>query len=166
MNDIVKIINNQATTTSLDIAKGTQYEHRAVLKLIKSHKERLLKFGDLNSALEVRNPAGGRVTTYFILNETQATLLLTMMKNTPTVLDFKVILVKAFFDTRALLQTDTMTLLHKHALLCTIFDNEKEQASGFGKGLAEWKKIKDGLQTAIDKVERQLQPELPHFSQE
>lgn len=164
MTDIVKIKNNQATTTNLDIAKGTQYEHRAVLKLIKSHKERLLKFGDLNSALEVRNPAGGRVTTYFILNEAQATLLLTMMKNTPKVLDFKVALVDAFFQARALLQTDTMNLLYKHALLQTIFDNEKEQASSCGRGLAEWKKIKDGLQKAIGEVQLQIQPQLPFES--
>lgn len=32
MQNIVKIINNQATTTSLDIAKGVGNEHRGSLK--------------------------------------------------------------------------------------------------------------------------------------
>lgn len=163
MNDIVKIENNQATTTSLDIANGTKIEHRAVLQLIKNHQERFLQFGEIISAFEMRK-AQGRTTVVYQLNEAQATLLLTMMKNTPTVLDFKVTLVKAFFQARALLQTNTMSLLHQHALLQTIFDNEKGQASSYGRGLAEWKKIKDDLQSAIDKVERQLQPELPHFN--
>lgn len=163
MSDIVKIINNQATTTSLDIAKGAGHEHRVVLKLIKSHKDRLLKFGKLNSALEVRNPAGGRVTTYFELNEAQATLLLTMMKNTSKVLDFKVALVDAFFKARALLQTDAMNLLHRHALLCTIMDGEKGKASDCGRGLNEWKRTKDLLQKAIDDVEDQIQPQLPFY---
>lgn len=31
MTEIVKIINHQATTTSLDVANGTNIEHRAVL---------------------------------------------------------------------------------------------------------------------------------------
>ena len=161
MTDIVKIINNQATTTSLDIAKGTHNEHRTVLQLIKNHKKQFLKFGNLNSAFEMRNPAGGRVTTYFELNEAQATLLLTMMKNTPKVLDFKVALVEAFFKARALLQNETMTLLHRHALLQTVFDSKKSGASDCGRGLNEWKKTKDLLQKAIEEVEAQIQPQLP-----
>lgn len=168
MNDIVKIINNQATTTSLDIANGLGVQHASIIKLIKKYQDdfsetNLLRF-EIRPRLE--NQWGGGDMEIIILDEHQATLLLTYMRNSPKVRAFKKALVKAFFDARALLQTDTMTLLHKHALLCTIFDNEKGQASDFGKGLAEWKKIKDGLQTAIDKVERQLQPELPHFSQE
>lgn len=163
MSDIVKIINNQATTTSLDIAKGTNNEHRAVLQLIRNHRERFLKFGKLSSAFEMRNPAGGRVATYFELNEAQATLLLTMMKNTSKVLDFKVALVDAFFKARALLQTDTMSLLHRHAMLHTILDSEKGKASDCGRGLNEWKRNKDLLQKAIDDVEAQIQPQLPFY---
>lgn len=161
MQNIVKIINNQATTTSLDVAKGVGNEHRAVLKLIKNHKERLQKFGQLNSALEVRNPAGGRFTTYFELNEAQATLLLTMMKNTPRVLDFKVVLVEAFFKARALLQNNTMSLLHQHAMLQMVFGSEQEKASDCGRGLAKWKKDKEALQRAIELVEAKIQPQLP-----
>lgn len=160
MTEIVKIINHQATTTSLDVANGTNIEHRAVLQLIKNHKERFLQFGELISAFEMRKTQG-RNTVVYQLNEAQATLLLTMMKNTPKVLDFKVALVKAFFQARALLQTNTMHLLHKHALLNTIFENEKGQASSCGRGLAQWKKIKDELQKAISEVELQIQPQLP-----
>lgn len=160
MKDLVKIENNQATTTSLDIASGTNIEHRAVLQLIKNHQERFLKFGQLNSAFEMRKSKQGRNTVVFQLNEAQATLLLTMMRNTPVVLDFKVALVEAFFKARELLQNNTMNLLHQHALLSTIFDNEKEQASQCGRGLAQWKKDKDALAKAIERVEQKLQPSL------
>ena len=115
----------------------------------------------------MRNPdnkgLGGRPVRAAVLNEAQATLVMTMMRNTPRVLDFKVALVEAFFKARDLLMTGQMGLLQKHAILVLALGDEKEVASGCGKGLSDWKRKRDGLQAAIQSIERQIQPQLTNF---
>jgi len=87
---------------STDIAQGAGVEHRAVLQLAEAHRESLEGFGPI--AFEMRMgqplPQGGfaKSTRIAMLNEHQSTLLLTMMRNTPQVVAFKVALVKAFFE--------------------------------------------------------------------
>lgn len=167
MNELVVIENNQSFTTSLAIADGTKNEHRAVMQLISKHKRRFNKFGVMT--FEMYKPhskgAGGRPIRVAMLNEAQATLLMTMMKNTPKVLDFKEALVDAFFKARDLLMTGQMGLLQKHAILTLALEDEKAVASECGRGLADWKRKRDGLQQAIESVERQLQPQLTGFEQ-
>lgn len=168
MSDLVIIEGNKACTTSLAIADGTNNEHRAVLQLISRHIKRFEQFGTLeyDSAFEMRNSKRskqGRPTRVAVLNESQATLLMTMMKNTPRVLDFKVALVDAFFKARDLLMTGQMGLLQKHAILTLALGDEKDIASSCGKGLSDWKRKRDGLQAAIQSIERQIQPQLTNF---
>ncbi|MDO4251529.1 MAG: Rha family transcriptional regulator [Moraxella sp.] len=164
MSDIVKIENKLAFTTSLDVANGTGNEHRAILQLIKKHMGRFSKYQRVS--FEMRPFATNGGTQYkrvAILDERQAYLLMTMLKNTQRVLDFKEALVDAFIHARSLLQTGTMNLLHQHAILHTILDSEKGKASDCGRGLNEWKRTKDLLQKAIDDVEAQIQPQLPFY---
>lgn len=169
MSDLVIIEENKACTTSLAIADGTNNEHRVVLQLISRHKKRIEYFGKLsfNSAPQMRIPdnkgLGGRPLRVAVLNEAQATLVMTMMRNTPRVLDFKVALVEAFFKARDLLMTGQMGLLQKHAILTLALGDEKEVASSCGKGLSDWKRKRDGLQAAIQSIERQIQPQLTNF---
>lgn len=85
------------TTTSLIIAEGTDNEHRSVLQLIRNNLGDFEEFGP--SAFEMRK-SGGRPTQVAILNEEQAALLMTYMRNTPIVRDFKKKLVRAFFTLR------------------------------------------------------------------
>ncbi|MEC7119676.1 MAG: hypothetical protein VXW65_07225 [Pseudomonadota bacterium] len=110
--------------------------------------------------------AGGRqVRRVAVLNEAQATLLMTLLKNTQTVVAFKVSLVKAFFEARALINHDCTNLIREHAALCNAFETEQDHASHHGKGLNAWKGKRGGLQAAIAKVESQLQPLLTGLSE-
>lgn len=169
MNDLVIIEENTACTNSLAIADGTGNEHRVVLQLISRHKKRIEYFGKVsfNSAPQMRNPdnkgLGGRPVRVAMLNEAQATLVMTMMRNTPRVLDFKVALVDAFFKARDLLMTGQMGLLQVQAALYAERNSEKQAASACGKGLSDWKRKRDALDDAIFKVERQIQPQLTNF---
>ena len=168
MSDLVTIEESKACTTSLAIADGTNNEHRSILQLINRHIKRFEKFGAVsyNSAFQMRNSKRsqqGRPTRIAVLNEAQATLLMTMMKNTPRVLDFKVSLVDAFFKARDLLMTGQMGLLQKHAILTLALGDEKEVASSCGKGLSDWKRKRDDLNNAILKIERKIQPQLTNF---
>jgi len=94
---------NEATdelfTTSEAIAAGSENEHKNVLELIRTYQSDLEDFGGV--AFETRTlktKGGDQETVFAILNEHQATLILTYMKNTKIIRDFKKRLVKAFFE--------------------------------------------------------------------
>ena len=89
------------TTTSLVIAEGTQAQHRAVLQLIRQNTEDFEDFGRVAFEMQPFETAGGTQSREVaVLNEAQATLLLTFMRNTPIVKAFKKNLVHAFFAMR------------------------------------------------------------------
>lgn len=92
---LVTIKDGQAVTTTLAIAKGTRSDHASVIKLVRSYQSDLEEFGLLDFKSE---STGGRPTEYAFLNEPQATLLLTYMRNTEMVRAFKKKLVREFWD--------------------------------------------------------------------
>lgn len=101
MGEIVYLRRNDAFTDSMVIANATNNQHKSVVKLIKQHMDYLEKFGRVEfSDLKSLNPKGGRPTKIYHLNEMQATLLVTFLDNTKEVVDFKVELVKQFYEMR------------------------------------------------------------------
>lgn len=83
--------------SSEQIAEGAGVEHRAVLQLAGTHQASLERFGTV--AFEMRPlPGGGNPVRVALLNEQQATLLMTFMRNTEQVVGFKVALVDAFYQ--------------------------------------------------------------------
>lgn len=167
---IVDVENGEPFTTTLQIALGLQMTHKSVVQLVRTYLPDIQEFGRVkfessNSAFEMpnstRDSTRGRHTRYAVLNEQQATFLMTLMRNSPRVIDFKKALVKSFFEARTLLQTDYFALVQQRVALSVKLDCEKSIASSCGKGLSEWKKQRDALQTAIANVDRQLQPCLP-----
>ena len=91
-------------TNSLIIAEGTQNEHESIIRLIQRYEEKFnrwgaVKFTDLKSG----NPLGGRPTKVAFLNEQQATFLITLLRNSDVVLDFKSELVDQFYKMREIL---------------------------------------------------------------
>lgn len=104
MPELVILKNDDIFTNSMIIAKGTDNEHKSVVSLIKKYKSKFEKFGNFRfSDLKSTNPKGGRPTRIYFLNEPQATLLITFLDNTDIVVDFKVELVKQFYQMRQLL---------------------------------------------------------------
>ena len=89
-------------TTNEIIAEYAEIDRISVRKLIENHKEDLEAFGILS--FEMTKPSkgslGGRPRKIYHLNEQQATLLITYLDNTKPVREFKVALVKAFFEMR------------------------------------------------------------------
>lgn len=91
-------VDGEPTTTSLIVAEGTGTQHKNVLELIRNNLADFEEFGTL--AFETRKSAG-RPTEFVRLNEPQATLLLTYMRNSDIVREFKRNLVRAFFELRS-----------------------------------------------------------------
>lgn len=106
MSAIVFARNGQALTTSAIIAEGVNVQHKNILAILRDYRSDFEEFGVF--AFETRkldNPKGGRPETFALLNEQQATLLVTYCKNTEVVRKFKVALVKAFYEMHERLHT-------------------------------------------------------------
>lgn len=157
---IVDVEKGVPKTTTLQIALGLGLQHKSVIQLVRSYKSDFSEFGLVTFEMRPRLQGGhgGGDTQYAVLNEEQATLLMTYMRNSPRVREFKKALVKAFFEARTLLQTDYFALIQQREALSAKLDCEKEIASSCGKGLATWKKQRECLTTAIANVDRQIQP--------
>lgn len=96
---IVVSKDGNAVTTSLTIADGTNVKHRNVIELIRKYSDDLECFGRVPFKTETFETAGGpQSRNVAFLNERQATLLLTLMRNNDVVKEFKKRLVKAFFE--------------------------------------------------------------------
>ena len=86
-------------TTSEIIAECAGVKHDTVQSLIRNHQEDFESYGIIG--FEIRKLDGrGRPMKIYRLNEQQATLLITYLKNTAPVRKFKMNLVKAFFEMR------------------------------------------------------------------
>ncbi|VFI26773.1 phage protein [Streptococcus pneumoniae] len=86
-------------TTSAIIAECAEVKHDTVQSLIRNHQEDFESYGIIG--FEIRKLDGrGRPMKIYRLNEQQATLLITYLKNTAPVRKFKMNLVKTFFEMR------------------------------------------------------------------
>ncbi|KJQ59978.1 Rha family transcriptional regulator [Streptococcus cristatus] len=86
-------------TTSEIIAECAEVTHHTIQELLRKHKADFESYGII--AFKMRKLDGrGRPMKIYRLNEQQATLLITYLKNTEPVRAFKKALVKAFFEMR------------------------------------------------------------------
>ena len=85
-------------TLSSIISDNAGITHHAVKEQIRKHLLELEKFGKV--AFKMTPLESGQSKRDYILNEQQATLLITFLRNTAPVIAFKSALVKAFFELR------------------------------------------------------------------
>lgn len=99
---IVAVVDGEAVTTTLAIAKGCKVDHASVIKLVRTYQGDLQEFGPIGFEIQKGSslPQGGfaKATEYAVLNEQQSTLIMTYMRNGPVVREFKKTLVKAFWE--------------------------------------------------------------------
>lgn len=120
MSELVLLHHNEPMTTSLAIAEGTENTHKSVIQLVRKYVEDLQEFGSLAFEMRVmrQDGRGGEQGEVAFLNEQQATLLITYLRNTDTVRRFKIALVKAFYEMRDRLRgapsrDEPLTLSHR-----------------------------------------------------
>jgi phage regulator Rha-like protein len=111
MNELVFLdpndINETPFTTSEVIAENGKVRHDTVQHLIRDYQNDIEEFGKLAfemrpygegiNGFKIRKSNAGRPEKIYHLNEEQATLLITYMKNTLPVRNFKKALVKQFY---------------------------------------------------------------------
>lgn len=95
---LVETRGQQAWTTSEVVAEGCELNHQTVLRLVRKYQTDFEELGLLGFEIRPRltGKHGGGDTEFAILNEDQATYLITLFRNSPIVRRFKLALVKAF----------------------------------------------------------------------
>lgn len=118
----------QPYTTHRIIAECGEVSDITVRKLIDVHKAELERFGILSFEMTKITDGRGRPEKIYHLNEQQATLLITFMRNTEAVTRFKTELVKQFFEMR-----DEVANFYKQRTL------EKAKRKSLNEAIEEWK---------------------------
>lgn len=105
MTDLVFLepdkLGSEPFTTSDVIAAQAQISYRSVQRMIERHENDLAEFGQVRFQITpVKYARGTNDQKSYQLNEQQATLLITYLKNTPPVRQFKKDLVQEFYRMR------------------------------------------------------------------
>ncbi|MEY2875826.1 MAG: hypothetical protein RLZZ373_3197 [Pseudomonadota bacterium] len=135
---IVIASHGENITTTLAVAEGTGVEHASVIRLVRANLADLEEFGGVRFEIRPFETAGGQQQReHAELNEQQATLILTYMRNSEVVRSFKKRLVREFWEMRrnpppALMPTDYAQALR--ALACEVEEKERIAAA---KALAD-----------------------------
>jgi phage antirepressor YoqD-like protein len=96
---LVELHDGEAFTTTLAIADGTDNQHKNVLAMTRTYQRDLAEFGRVAFETRPFETAGGtQHREVALLNEQQATLLLTYLRNNELIRRFKRRLVHAFFE--------------------------------------------------------------------
>lgn len=107
-NRLVSVKGNDVFTNSLIIAEGTGNKHNSIQKRIRENQMELQELGKLG--FKIQPSKHGQPIKIYELNEPQATFLITLLKNTPVVVAFKLELVKQFYSMRKLLAERSIPL--------------------------------------------------------
>ncbi len=97
MNELVVVKKNDVFTDSLVIANGTGYEHHTITRKIRDFQSDFEELGNLDVLSKY---TGGNPLKIYLLNEPQASYLITLLENNIMVRKFKLELVKEFYRMR------------------------------------------------------------------
>jgi len=98
MDDLIVMQKNDIYTTTLIISENLGMKHDNVVALLKKYSSIEILSMFKTDKLSTK----GRAIVNYLLTEEQALLLVSMMKNTPKVIEFKIKLVRAFIHYRKL----------------------------------------------------------------
>ena len=138
ITQLVCIENGEAVTTTLAIAEGTEVEHASIIKLVRNYLSDLEEFGRVRFQIAPFKTAGGvQRREVARLNEQHATLIMTYMKNSEIVREFKKRLVKAFYQMAINKHTDAYAVLNDPAAMRGLLLNYAEKVEQRDKLIAD-----------------------------
>ena len=126
-NELVNEVRGELLVSSIVIAENLNYEHRAVIQLIRQNIKDFEEFKRVAFEMQPFKTNGGvQNREIALLNENQATLLMTYLRNNERVKRFKINLVKAFSNMKNELMKKTLpTPLETAKMLVQVLE-EKE----------------------------------------
>lgn len=135
--NIIEDTEGDLRVSSPTIAERTDVQHKNVLELVGKNLAQLSAFGGV--AFETRPLlGGGNPQRIAMLNEQQATLLMTFMRNSTIVVAFKVQLVEQFYAMRnALSASRPAAELDRRQLALMVIEAEDAREAAEQRALAE-----------------------------
>lgn len=155
---LVVPIEGEARASSEVIARCAEQGHRGLMQLIRNYRDDFEQFGKVQ--FETRLNRRGSPTEFAMLNEPQATLLMTFLRNSPKVVQFKVALVKEFYRMRDELGRREQNLWQQMQALIAREVESKVRASFGSHLMLDRKREIPAFDAERDLLERQIQPSL------
>lgn len=95
MGEMVKFVNMVPLASTLDIWKELGVDHSAIVQLVKKYEE---DFQSIRTFQFLKSKSsGGRPSEYTLLDEVQATFLITLMRNSSKTVPFKLKITNEFY---------------------------------------------------------------------
>lgn len=169
LNDIVKIQgdNGEVRVSTKDLFKKFGYkEHRKFKKVIFDNRLAFEQRGclPLERPPALKATTGGGISTSYLLNQKQFTLLVILVKNTPSSNEFKLRVADEFDRMVDFIQSGQVESFSEQ---CDKAVKELSQgtnvASIAGTELAKWKKSKKELNAKVEDLKKEAQLALPMF---
>lgn len=159
---LVVVVAGEPLASTETISKGMRAQHASTMKLLRRHQKSLERFGRVRFEIQTFSTKGGiQSREVAMLNEQQAALLISLMRNTPAVVSFKADLIAEFFRMRDALSQRTQNLWQQLQAAIAQEVESKVRAS-FGSHLMnERKREKQPLLERIGQLEAEIQPGLP-----
>lgn len=128
-NIVVLGHDGQAITSSLALSDGTGNQHEGVIKLVRQNLADLESFGGVRFQIAPFETNGGTQNREVaLLNEPQATLVMTYFRNSDVVKVFKLRLVTAFYEMAGRLKNAHLPKSFAESLRLLADETEKTQA--------------------------------------
>lgn len=158
---LVTILDGEARASTAVIAAGMGQQHRAVMQLLRKHLGALERFGRVQFEIAPFQTRGGQQQREVaLLNERQSLLLITMMRNTSRVVDFKVSLVSEFAKLRESLAARNQSLWQQMQALIAREVESKVRASFGSHLMLERKRDIPLFDEESERLENAMQPPL------
>ena len=161
---LVSVVNGEPLASTEVIAKGMKQQHASVIKLVRKHADSLSKFGPLGFEIRkgraLRHGGFAKATELAMLNERQAALLISLMRNSDEVVDFKVALIDEFYRMRDALQQRDQNLWQQMQALIAREVESKVRASFGSHLMLERKREIPYFRDERERLEHEIQPSL------
>lgn len=168
MENIIAIKNKECFINSEGLAFLSETEPRMINQLIKNHSGSLERFGSLSFQMINPSDKGGRPKKVYQLNEQQATLLTTFMKNRSIVIEFKIRLVEEFFKMRSYIQKQETIRLSGIEVRKSLTDKIQESGEDdrmHGKGYSNYTRLIYSL-TGLTETFKEFKIDHPNHKKE
>lgn len=161
---LVVVVNGEPLASTQTIASGMKAQHKNVLALVRRHTDVFSGLGRVAFETQPFTTAGGtQYREVAMLNERQAALLISLMRNSGAVVQFKVDLVTEFYRMRDALDQRSSNLWAQMQALIAQEVESKVKASFGSQLLNERKREIPRFTTERGRLESEIQPSLlPH----
>lgn len=162
---IVELFESEPLAATDALALGVNHSHESVIKLVRKHQRTLERFGLVRFEIRPRlkGQHGGGDVEVALLNEPQSTLLISMMRNTPIVVECKVRLVEEFYRMRDALNQRASGLWQQMQTLIAQEVESKIKASFGSRLMLDRKREIPFFDSEHQRLDAEIQPGLPLF---